>query len=257
MALRRELANLAESASQPKSYEGGARDPAVAERAAAGSSPAKQAVFTDGLSALRTDAAEQAKSLVRERSRNALLFAPLFAKLHLSPDQIAKFLDAEAEHSGVRIDINTAMIERHSLSTDPDAEAMKAQEEERYAQSLTALLGADGYAAYQAFDLGVYPHNVAAGIVGTALVDGVPFTADQAKKLGDLVQTQTTSKGTDWDAIEKQSREFLSPAQMEYLVNGEALGPFGLGQKAMIRLNDLITNADRDDIEKGISKPHG
>ncbi len=195
-----------------------AKAKAVAKRAAESAAAAERDPFAAG------DAYMQRHPEVREalgvygRARMNFRFTELYARLKLTPEQIAQFQDL-AYNGGMG-------------ATAPDGSEIQlmwgnSRDWGKTNEQLHALLGDEGMRLYQEIRDREESQTLAVRIAGGLWFTETPLTPAQSDRLVEVFQRNPksdgqTRSGTDWDGAMLQAKEFLAPAQLAMLESERA-----------------------------------
>jgi len=188
-------------------------------------------------------------------------YAALFAKLHLSTEQIAKFEANVMAREEAQMDLQSAATAQHLAGQGPEAMKLYNQNQSAYMQSQIDLLGTDGFQALQQFDQQWFPRGVVASLAGAAVMESIPISPEQTEQLNAAViagfqSPQGKSAAVvDWTAIDRQAASILTPQQLQLFQQGEVMGPFGIGSRYQAQLNALITKGDQEDHAVATASP--
>jgi len=197
---------------------------------------------------LQDDPAAQKRFLALQRAVASLRFREFFEAQKLSPDQIRQFLDNEMRREEAMLDLNNIRQTQGLAASDPAIAQLRRQAQEEYQTGLANVLGPDGlaqYAAYMSRDESV--QSTLGSLAGIAAIAGVPLDPGQLKRLGEVVAAAPTNgSGDTLAAIIAQAGDFLSPAQIDILSNGNRNGATWVGLFQQ-RLATVVSQAlDKD-----------
>jgi hypothetical protein len=204
------------------------------------------------LEILRTDPRVQSRFIAYEKSGLGMKYGPLFRDLGLTPGQIARCEDNLSKRDELYLDLDEA-TRTQGIHGGPAAAKVYDQMLAGYTADQVALLGSDGAQKLNDYDTTFASTAMVNGMAGGATVAGNPLTADQLQQLSGAVLAATKAitvmdpDGVDWAAVDAKASSFLTPEQLNLLQNGEFIGPFGMGSRFQIRLNNLISQADQAD----------
>ena len=178
------------------------------------------------------DPAVQLLQLAAEKARAARAYGPLFQKLGLTPDQVAKFEDNVAHRNQQLRQANILLrpAANSGVPASPEATAalakVRATANSDYALAQHELLGTAGEAELAEFERILPAQNTASALAGSAVILGSPFTAQQTRQLAQVLAQNSpayqtggyaTDETVDWNAVDRQAQSFLSPAQVDIL----------------------------------------
>lgn len=184
-----------------------------------------------------------------------MLYGPLFRKLSLSPDQVAKFEAALEKKEEENMDLNASLMDQHLTYADPTAQKLYAQVYAECRGAIAQVLGDSGMKEFEAYEQGLPARSAVTGFAGAAAVGGIPLSPEQVGRLTTLAtQAPIGPDGPQWDGVIAKAATFLSPQQIELLRTGEFSGPGGYGSQYLFKLNSVITAADNADALNGHSE---
>lgn len=202
---------------------------------------------------LDTDENVQLLKLKARRLSLDANYAPFFRMLNLSPSEIAAFKDAKLQREEEQQDL-FATLRKQGLSLQDRAVGLFLEESEtRYRQAQTAVLGLDGYQKLFEYDRTIALRQIVGGSIGSATADGVLFSPAQAEKLVQLM-AQTIpeyQKGDawadmaniDWEIVDAQAQEILSPEQFAAFRTLESHGPEYSGSRELTHFHTALRKA--------------
>lgn len=188
-----------------------------------------------------------------QRAVVALEFGPFFRARGISPEQIRKFEDNWVKRAERDIDLRAAEKQQDETGRKTVA-ALQQQSKDEYEAAQAELLGAENYQRLQEYNRTEVVRNVVVlGLAGSAALEGIPLTAQQGEQLWQAALA-TTSRGSqekgeqlvraiDWEALDAQARQILSPAQFALFQSGAALS--GFGSRWRYRLDVLAARAQQ------------
>jgi hypothetical protein len=201
-----------------------AADAMVHARADERSGRSNEAAGTEPTEATRLDSelASESATLRLLRVEAEQKFAPLFRKLALPPDEVARFLAICTDFEERAVSLRAAAkSERVSQDDAAFAAALKAAAAQRTA-ALRDLVGPDGLRQVQEFERTYWIRDeVLSPLAGDLVFTPEPLGAAQADQLLRLVDAATVGPASgfmdtavNWDAVAAQSRPFLSNRQL-------------------------------------------
>ena len=202
--------------------------------------------------------------LASSRMELANTYAPLFRRLNLTPEQITRFQDNALERMAHNTDSGTAMRAQGLSQDDPVLEKLREQAEAEYLQSQRTLLGETGYRQFQEYERTADARDVVRGLAGAAAVAGLPFGAQQAEQLTQVLANASSSYRSgqsaeldeiDWAIVDAQVQTILSESQLKLFQTTEPHGPYGMGSRFLLRMNRLIDEARKADMAAGAATP--
>jgi hypothetical protein len=205
--------------------------PIVAQKIIAGPEPAK--FLSDHF---ENDPKMETLMLRRQRAVVLLEYAPLFRALKLSPEQIKKFQDNCVKREESFIDLRAASRAQDDLGKQMAAK-LQEQANADYEAAQLEVLSADGYRQMQEFFRVEPLRNVLIrGLAGAAALEGVPLTEQQGEQLLQAALNAASQDANvtgeklltmvDWDALDVQARQILSPAQFTLFTTAAHLSGF-------------------------------
>jgi len=155
-------------------------------------------------------------------------FGPLFQRLGLTPNQIAKWEDLATAQEQANVDLRAAAAAQGlNYAEDPGILAMKKQSREQLNQVFVAAVGADvaqkinnGTSGYTAVPNGMVP--MVTNIATWAAQNGTPMDYQQMGALGTILASNFSPNSAaggsiDWDKVASQATNSLSGPQVEAL----------------------------------------
>jgi hypothetical protein len=259
--LQREADRLAAAektcAAQRAAYETAQKAKDAAQAAEEAQTTAADSKSQNFMERLLKDPEMQNLQLASNRIDLANTYAPLFSRLNLTPEQIEKFQDNALARMAHNADSGAAMRTQGLSQDDPVLEKLSEQAEAEYQQSQRALLGEAGYRQFQEYERTADVRDVVRGLAGAAAVEGLPFSAQQAEQLTQLLANTCSSYRSgkdagldeiDWAAVDAQARTILSESQLKLIQTVEPDGPYGNGSRFLHQMNRLIDAARKTDV---------
>lgn len=124
-------------------------------------------------------------------------YADLFRRLKLAPDQVERLKDLLVERQSVPMDVMAAAREQGLDGRDSrDQLRQLIQETETVVNAeIEALLGADGYAAYQSYEQTQPQRNVVSQLETRLSYSSAPLTESQADQLVQILAATSPNTG--------------------------------------------------------------
>ena len=172
---------------------------------------------------LAKDPMLQALFVASSRARLAQEYGPFFASLNLTPAQIEQFNANAMKAQEQMVDLNSAAQAQGPESRQAVATLQKKVNDELLAAQ-SALLGPEAYQQLKDYERSGQARMAVDGLVGSATLEGMPLSAAQVAQLTSAIANATSrfpSGGradlttANWEAVEAQARQILSPAQFE------------------------------------------
>lgn len=189
---------------------------------------------TPDAKAVRQNARQEARRSARTREAAMERLQPLFQKLDLSPEKREALLQLVVNHHEAGMDFAVANAKAgFDVSADQDLYAdWNVAERADFSQRVKELLGESGYAAYEENDLAYRQSAVVEHLQKRlALINDVLSPEQSSQLLGLLQQNRQFKVSSD---IIKQSRAFLSEAQVKELVVEHERQAAGVERRAVI-----------------------
>jgi len=189
----------------------------------------------------------QSALIAARRSLLAVRYGPLFAALKLPPEKIEKFVAIAIRREEQMMDINAVAKSKGFAREDPTIMQARGNIEQTTNSDLQELLGDADYSQYQDYHRSAGLRDILSGIAGGAVtVLREPLTAAQSEQLLQIMangsesfRRGSTAGDLDWDSIDVQARQILSPAQFNYIRTLEPPLPVGgRYQSELYRLAD-------------------
>lgn len=228
--------------------------------------PASGRTITDIIS---NDPKAEVLMLRWQRAVVALEFGPFFRTRGISPEQIRKFEDNWVKRAERDIDLRAA----EKLQDETGRKAMAAlrqQSKDEYEAAQAELLGPENYQRLEEYNRTEVVRNVVVlGLAGSAALEGIPLSAQQGDQLwraalaaaapdASAKAGEQLVRAIDWEALDAQARQILTPAQFALFQSGAALS--GFGSRWRYRLDVLASRAQQAEAagpESPTVKPSG
>ncbi|HUR58362.1 MAG TPA: sigma-70 family RNA polymerase sigma factor [Opitutaceae bacterium] len=204
----------------------GGDDPSAAliKAKVAASAAEKQALYN----ARATNPDMQRLTLQAERASFALRFGPLYSRLNLSPEQVARFEQRLTAASETSLDLMAASVAKGLSPQDPAVQRLGADEKSKFEADVRQLLGEAGFREYQNYERSQPARESVSQLLGNLTAIGAPLTADQMNQLTQIVANHSPAyqqgarvKGTAadvrWNEVVTDAQNLLSPAQLGVL----------------------------------------
>jgi hypothetical protein len=154
-----------------------------------------------------------------------LRFGQLYAKLRLTPDQVAEFERLIARRNEAMVATGRERILQGLDRNDPGFLARRDAAVTPIDRDLQSLLGDSGYKSYRQFEQTSGVRGLVESLAGAVYYSDAPLTAQQGEQLASvLVATNKRQRGgrpewmdLDWDATMAETQSILSPAQLAAL----------------------------------------
>jgi len=134
--------------------------------------------------------------LEKQRATLAPRYGQLYRDLHLTPDQIAKFENAQAELQQSIVDIWTESEARGLPASDTSVARLTSEPHRLLEADLKALLGTAGYEQYQNYEKGKSVRELTSSLAANLYASEAPLTATQGTELAKIIAANTASKRT-------------------------------------------------------------
>jgi hypothetical protein len=153
-------------------------------------------------------------------------YGALFARLHLSPDQIDRLETLIVNGLENQLDLGSVARAQGLAGNDPVIVKEREQQKADMEAAERALLGPEAYAAYHTATRAETIRGTAEQVAGMTQFSAAPLSGDQTAQLvqvlaqasGDFRNGKDASVGSvDWDAVMTQAPTFLSAAQVATL----------------------------------------
>ncbi len=167
-------------------------------------------------------------SVEKYRAGLGLQYGPLYQRLRLTPEQIAKFEANRTEFQLVTQEVFSAAVAKGVSIATPGIMGIAQEPVVRLEQELKAMLGEAGYAHYTNYKRAESGLEVVTTVAGNLYRTDTPLTAQQGEQLTQAVVSATravpTAPGskavrheTDWAAVAAQAQGALTPSQVRVL----------------------------------------
>jgi hypothetical protein len=241
----------------------GPTPPATRTTAGTSTAPAERPKTTSGI--IANDPKAEVLMLRWQRAVVLLEYGPFFRAHGLSPDQIQKFQDNWVRRIEQNIDLAAA-----ARAQDPAGRQainkLQAQGKADYESAQQEVLGLDRWRQIQEYErTEVVRNTVVLGLAGGAALAGVPLTAQQGDQLWQAalnsashdpnVKGQDLVATIDWDALDTQARQILSPAQLALFTT--TAYPSGFSPRGKYQLDAVIRRALQADAAASTAKGPG
>jgi hypothetical protein len=163
------------------------------------------------------DTTLQALQLAAEKAKLRTSYTPLFGKLALTDEQIARFMDIVARREEQHLDVAGIIKSRGLTASDPIASRLRNEAQSEFKAAQRELLGEIGFKELEEFERSKYARNLVSDLVGIATIRGAPLTTQQAERLVQAVaaaeRPRHPTMKVDWEAVDQQARSVLDEAQ--------------------------------------------
>lgn len=166
----------------------------------------------------------------KQRATLAFRYGQLYRDLHLTPDQISKFENAQTELQQSIVDIWTEAEARGLPASDTSVARMTSEPHRLLETDLRALLGATGYEQYQNYEKTKGAREITTSLAANLYASEAPLTATQGTELAKIIATNTETKKTrmrddgqktmyrlsdetNWATVATQAQGLLSATQ--------------------------------------------
>ncbi|HVU32484.1 MAG TPA: hypothetical protein VHE61_03555 [Opitutaceae bacterium] len=211
---------------------------------------------------LRTEPDAQLLWLKLQHARAAVLYGPLFRKLGLTPEQIAKFEENVAGRDEQQMDIRAIATENRMKGRTDSATTAKAfvQADQQYTAAQRSLLGDTGLQALQEYERTSWVRNWVNGWAGGAVVNlGEPLTAQQGEQLVQIIASASDSYRNggavgqiDWAAADAAAQRILTPTQYRFFATTEP--PLPAGGRFQSQLYQKVEDASTAEVAPSTRK---
>lgn len=205
-----------------------------------------------------SDPQAQNRMLAYERSGVVMEYQALMKELNLTPQQAAQFEENLSTYRANTLDLRTVVAIKGLPSDDPAVSKLRLQHWQDYSAAQQELLGEKGLQSLQSYDRVKTARELVRNLAGAATIENLTLSREQMTQLTEsittasrLSQSKNTGSilGIDWEAIDRQTRTFLSAEQHDFISKAEIFGPFGSGTRFQNRFHELVSRAalaDRD-----------
>lgn len=228
---------------------------------------ARVADFIDIQERLDTEPALQVQEAKVARNVIKINYAPFYRMQGMTDAEIAEFEEFLVRRDEEQKDIFATMRSQKLSPQDPAFGTLFKTMMERYRDAQTQLLGKDGYDQLLEYEKTRQLRQFIDGVAGAATVAGAPFSPKQAEQLIQLMAASVLKKQhtspifvqqVNWDAVDKQAREILSPEQLVAFQTLESRGLNSVNSRELTWLNNLISQAAEEERKaKSPAKPWG
>lgn len=184
-----------------------------------------------------------------ERAGLAQTYGPFFQSHHLSPAQIDKLSDLIVRSRAHTFDMSEINRTKGIPFNDPAMVAQRQQGEAEVQAGMTEVLGASGYAELKDYARALEIHTFVGKIAGTAAVEGMPITLEQADALTQVLANAcpmyamggpANLSRVDWKVAEAKAQDILSPQQIKLLhADAPGVGP----SRSRVELGNAVYRA--------------
>lgn len=170
----------------------------------------------------------QVLHLAFERSLLAQGYGPFFQSERLTPEQIDRLSDLIIRSRADTMDISEISRTRGLAFNSSELRAERERNAAEVKADMTALLGVERYARLLDYNRSRRVREYVSNMAGIGAVQGTPFTRETADQLVALLAAATPNypRGgnadldrIDWAAVEAQAASFLTPDQLELLLD--------------------------------------
>jgi len=206
---------------------------------------------------LAKDPTLQALWLNSGRARLAQEYGPFFAAQQLTPAQVAQFTANALQRQEQLMDLVGA-AQTQGADSKAAVATLQQQANDAFAAAQIALLGAEGFRQMQDYDRSTQVRLAVEGLVGSATLEGLPLTAEQAAQLTTALANATSRFAAggraelatlNWDAADAQARQILTPAQFALF---KSAAPLASGATRWnLQLDAAVSHAKEIDAASG------
>jgi hypothetical protein len=165
---------------------------------------------------------------LREKEREHREYDPFFQRRGLTADQANRLVELLVEKDEARADLQAAVVTAGATGGSAGIEEMRTQLYAPIVDEMRAILGEDGYSAYNAYQKTYYYHAVAEPVTTMLASANAALSDAQADQFLRAVaandhpqQVKSTDIGSrsriDWDAVAAQEASALTPAQLSVI----------------------------------------
>jgi hypothetical protein len=203
---------------------------AAAQAAAAARAQAAAAAKAGGqpdVDAILTNHPEVLAMFVKAiRGQTDQVYGALFARLHLSADQIDHLKTLIVNDLEAQLDLRSTAQSQGLRNDDPAIVKERDQQKADLQAAEQALLGPEAYAAYNAATRTEPLRGAVGQIAYMTQFSAAPLTGSQSEQLLELMAQsssdyrggkEASTKTVDWDAVMAQASGFLAPSQLATL----------------------------------------
>jgi len=151
-------------------------------------------------------------------------YGPFFRLAGLSPAEREKFTAARQAQSETQDDINALKTSGQYDPKDPVWRTLEKETQDATTSAEREILGDEGFAQLEEYNREYSAWEYAGDTAAGLDLAGTPMTFEQTKKLVDTIVAATPvdpksndllSSKTDWDAVENEAQNFLTPEQFK------------------------------------------
>jgi RNA polymerase sigma factor (sigma-70 family) len=156
-----------------------------------------------------------------------LKYTPLAKTLGWSETQLSQLAVADLKMRSDLFDLDqAARLSGDDLSADPSLDALKQRVVNAHADTVSTLIGADGWQRWQDYDRSYAAQDIANQVAGGTFYGAAPLTASQAAALTQVLANNSPAfqqggaidpTTLDWDRALAQATAVLPSAQVEAL----------------------------------------
>jgi hypothetical protein len=205
----------------------------------------------------------QAIRLASWRAQVVTSHGVFFRQRKLTPGQIGQFQDIIARRDEQNVDLNSIRdLEKEkngSVSAETEAAVAKLEDQAKVDAETAqkALLGEEGFHALREYNRTVRMRGCVSDLAGAAAVAGIPFSAEQAEQLTQVLANTSSAYragaaasavDADWNRADEQARGILSAPQMEFFQT--VCPPFSFEGRFQRRYHDALAEAAKVDAER-------
>lgn len=205
----------------------------------------------------------QAVRLASGRAKLRNSHGVLFRRLGLTPAQMERFQDITARRDEQKMDLNEILrVEAEangiiSAETGGAVSKLMSQVDADYEAGQRALLGEEGFRELREYGRTVETRTIASELAGAAVVAGVPFTAQQAEQLTQVLANASSAYREggeasvwtiDWNQADEQARGILSEPQWTLFKTIDP--PLSNNGRFNRRYNDAMSAASKAELER-------
>lgn len=205
---------------------------------------------------LRNDPQLQALYLKSSHARLRGDYAPFFASMRLTPEQVEDVTAAMVRQQEQFLDLN-AVAESQGAEAGAAVGTLRRQAAAEYETRQRALLGDEGFRQLREYERAASPRMLVKQVAGMALEHGEPITPQQAEQLTLALANASERyprggsadmRTINWEAADTQARVILTPAQLNLFQRSPT--------RAEIQLESAIKRAlEREAAKRGTAPP--
>lgn len=157
-----------------------------------------------------------------ERARYSAMFAALFHRLKLAPEQRERFIEALVKNQMQKQDLEAIAKTKGLSRDDPQLQAERAASDAEVVREIEALLGPDGLAVTREYTRLETVRGYLAGYAGLFSRVGEPITVDQLERLTEVFGKAASKTALyrftsgQWEQIWADAPRILTPEQWRY-----------------------------------------